>query len=74
MHSHIEKLNRIADEFIAVRHAIHQHPELGYKELKTSELVIQQLKSWGYSVSTGLGGTGVVGQLVKGEGSRRIGI
>ena len=48
MHSHIEKLNRIADEFIAVRHAIHRHPELGYKELKTSELVIQQLKSWGY--------------------------
>lgn len=74
MHSHIEKLNRIADEFISVRHAIHQHPELGYKELKTSELVIQQLKSWGYSVTTGLGGTGVVGQLVKGEGSRRIGI
>ncbi len=74
MHSHLESLNTIAQEFAIVRRDIHQHPELGYKEFRTSDLVIQLLNSWGYSVTTGLGGTGVVGQLIRGDGQKRIGI
>ena len=74
MHSHLESLNTIAQEFAIVRRDIHQHPELGYKEFRTSDLVIKLLISWGYSVTTGLGGTGVVGQLIRGDGQKRIGI
>lgn len=74
MHPHLESLKLIADEFTAVRRDIHKHPELGYQERRTSELVASQLRSWGYEVTTGLGQTGVVGQLKKGTGTKSIGI
>lgn len=61
-------------EFIGVRRDIHQHPELGFDEHRTSALVAEKLRTWGYAVSTGLGGTGLVGQLVRGQSGRRIGI
>jgi hippurate hydrolase len=50
------------------RHAIHQFPELGFEEERTSALVAQCLDEWGYEVHTGLAGTGVVGKLVVGTG------
>lgn len=61
-------------EFIALRRDIHQHPEMAFEEHRTSELVAQKLRSWGYQVWTGIGGTGVVGQLVRGTSSRAIGL
>jgi hippurate hydrolase len=63
-----------APENIAVRRDIHQHPELAYDEHRTSEIVAERLKAWGYDVETGLGGTGVVGRLVRGGGTRRVGL
>jgi amidohydrolase len=45
------------------RHEIHQHPELGNMELKTSALVASQLRSFGLEVRTNVGKTGVVGVL-----------
>lgn len=57
-----------------LRHDIHRHPELAYQETRTAGLVEQFLRACGLSVFTGVGGTGVVGQLRKGRGSRRIGI
>ena len=60
--------DRHADQFIALRHQIHQHPELAFEEFKTSELVAARLAEWGYQVERGLGGTGVVGQLKRGDG------
>ncbi|WP_020679992.1 M20 aminoacylase family protein [Marinobacterium rhizophilum] len=51
------------------RRAIHQNPELGFEEFNTSRLVTDCLRSWGYEVHTGLAVTGVVGQLVFGDGS-----
>jgi len=63
-----------ADEFVAVRHDIHRHPELGFEELRTSELVAERLAAWGYTVTRGIGGTGLVGQLKRGTGGKRLGI
>ncbi|HMS06995.1 MAG TPA: amidohydrolase, partial [Burkholderiaceae bacterium] len=63
-----------ADEFVAVRHDIHRHPELGFEEVRTSELVAERLAAWGYTVTRGIGGTGLVGQLKRGSGSKRLGI
>ena len=63
-----------ADEFIQLRRRIHAHPEIGFEEFETSRLVADCLSAWGYTVSTGIGGTGVVGQLKVGNGSKRIGI
>jgi len=64
----------LIDEFIAVRRDIHRHPEMAFDEHRTSQLVAERLRAWGYRVSTGLGGTGVVGQLVRGQGGKRIGL
>ncbi|WP_321885468.1 M20 aminoacylase family protein [Paraburkholderia bannensis] len=64
----------IEEEMIALRHAIHAHPELGFEEFVTSDLVAQKLAAWGYEVHRGLGGTGVVGTLKLGNGARRLGL
>ena len=64
----------LVEEFIEVRHDIHRHPEMAFDEHRTARLVAERLQSWGYQVTTGLGGTGVVGQLVRGKSSRRIGL
>jgi len=67
-------MQRYAQEFIALRHDIHQHPELPFDEHRTSDLVAERLRSWGYSVERGLGGTGVVGQMKRGAGRRTLGL
>ncbi|MEM7209492.1 MAG: M20 aminoacylase family protein [Pseudomonadota bacterium] len=58
----------------AWRHDIHQHPELGFEEDRTSDKVANLLESFGIEVHRGIGGTGVVGVLTKGDGDKRIGI
>lgn len=63
-------IQAIQDEMIALRHQIHSKPEIGFEEFLTSDLVAECLTKWGYKVHRGLGGTGVVGQLVNGEGPR----
>ncbi len=71
-------MDRLGDsaiqEFVALRRDIHRHPELAFNEHRTSELVAQKLRAWGYAVTTGLGGTGVVGQLRRGTSPRAIGL
>lgn len=54
------------------RRAIHQHPELGFQEQQTAQLVAENLRAWGLHVQTGVGKTGVVGSL--GNGTPAIGI
>ncbi len=63
-----------ADAFTKLRRDIHQHPEIGFQEFRTSDLVAQRLQRWGYTVTRGLGGTGVVGQLKRGAGTRKLGL
>lgn len=60
--------------FVALRRDIHMHPELGFEEHRTSELVAARLREWGVEVHTGIAGTGVVGVLRNGKGQRSIGL
>ena len=53
---------------VALRHDIHAHPELAFEEHRTSRLVATRLAELGLEVHTGLGGTGVVGTLRRGDG------
>jgi hippurate hydrolase len=62
------------DEIITLRHDLHQYPELAFQERRTSKLIAAHLSSWGYKVTTGIAGTGVVATLKRGDGERRIGI
>ncbi len=61
-------------EFIQLRRDIHRHPELAFEEHRTAELVASRLEAWGYSVHRGMGGTGVVGTLKRGNSQRRLGL
>ena len=70
----LEELHQQADEFIGLRRDIHHHPELAFDEHRTSALVAEKLQGWGYEVERGLGGTGVVGRLVRGDGARQLGL
>jgi len=47
---------------------IHQNPELGFMEVRTSGIIAKELKTLGYEVITGIGKTGVVGILKNGTG------
>jgi len=47
---------------------LHEHPELSHQETRTADEVARRLTAWGYEVTTGIGGTGVVGVLVNGAG------
>lgn len=63
-----------APEFVDLRRDLHRHPELAFAEQRTSDLVAGRLQAWGYRVERGLGGTGVVGQLRRGDGARTLGL
>ncbi|MDL2407056.1 M20 aminoacylase family protein [Rhizobium calliandrae] len=62
------------DEIIALRHDLHRYPELAFQERRTSKIIASLLSSFGYEVTTGVGGTGIVATLRGGDGGRRIGI
>jgi hippurate hydrolase len=60
--------------FVTIRRDIHAHPELGFEEHRTSEMVAKLLAEWGIEVHRGMAGTGVVGVLRRGSGTRTIGL
>ena len=47
---------------------LHQHPELSHQEHRTARCVAEELQKYGFTVLTGIGGTGVVGVLANGAG------
>ncbi|MFL6114358.1 MAG: amidohydrolase [Catenulispora sp.] len=48
---------------------LHAHPELSFQEVRTAGIVAGRLRSAGWEVTEGVGGTGVVGVLRGGLGS-----
>lgn len=52
------------DSLIAIRHDLHQHPELGFEETRTSRVIQRELSMLGVAFRAGLAkGTGVVAYL-----------
>ena len=64
----------IAEEIISIRRDIHKHPELGFEVHRTAELVSKHLNNLGFEVSTGIGKTGVVGDLIGKNDGPTIGL
>ncbi len=70
-------INRIAEftpELTAWRQDLHQHPELGFQEHRTSDFVAAKLAEWGIEVHRGIAGTGLVGVLKGQPGTGSIGL
>ena len=63
----IEKMDKkavsIIPKVVEWRRDIHQHPELGNREVRTSALIAGHLKALGIEVKTGIAKTGVIGVL-----------
>jgi amidohydrolase len=52
---------------VAWRRDLHQHPELGNREVRTAKVIADHLRGLGLQVKTGVATTGVVGVLVGGQ-------
>ena len=63
----LDKAHGIEDKLVPWRRDFHMHPELGFKETRTSDHVAEIAGSLGCRVRRGVGRTGVVAEL--GEGS-----
>ncbi len=69
-----DRIVRLHQEMTRIRRDIHAHPELGFEEQRTSDLVAKALAAYGCEVVRGIGKTGVVGTLRAGKGARAIGL
>ena len=61
------KIAALEPKVVAWRRDIHQHPELGNREVRTAKLVADHLRSLGIEVTEKVGHTGVVGILRGGK-------
>ena len=59
-------------ELVGWRRDLHRHPELGFQEHRTADVVARHLEELGFDVTTGIAETGVVGVLRgAADGARR---
>ena len=65
-------LSQLQTAMTAWRQDFHRHPEFGFEEKRTAQIVADRLRSFGIDVEEGIGGTGVVGTLKRGTANRSI--
>jgi amidohydrolase len=68
----IAKVNALVDadtpRLVGIFKDIHQNPEIGFTEVRTSGIVAKELKAFGFTVTEKIGKTGVVGVMANGPG------
>jgi amidohydrolase len=69
-----QRISDFAADLTAIRRDLHEHPELGFQEVRTAGIVAGKLRDWGIEVTTGIGKTGVVGVLRGARPGRTIGL
>ena len=65
-------LSQLQTAMTVWRQDFHRHPEFGFEEKRTAQIVADRLRSFGLDVEEGIGGTGVVGTLKRGTANRSI--
>ena len=70
----IESILADAASIALVRRDLHAHPELCFEEVRTADVIAEQLADWGIPVHRGLGKTGVVAILKNGTSERAVGL
>ncbi|NJE48889.1 amidohydrolase [Thermococcus sp. 9N3] len=61
----VKEAERIKDQIIAWRRDFHMWPELKYEEERTSKIVEEHLREWGYRIKRV--GTGIIADIGEGE-------
>src|SRR5690606_40171648 len=67
----LNQARAMQNQLTSWRRDFHQHPELGFEEVRTAGIVAAELRRLGLPVQTGVGKTGVVASI--GEGSPVVG-
>jgi amidohydrolase len=62
------RIDKLSSEFVGWRQHLHAHPELAFEEKETAAFIAGKLRDFGLEVHEGIGGTGVVGLLRRGNG------
>ena len=70
----IDRIASLETELTRWRRDIHAHPELGFEETRTADIVARKLEGFGLEVHRGIGKTGVVGVLRAGSSRRSVGL
>jgi amidohydrolase len=68
----LDRARELQPQITNWRRDIHMHPELGFQEHRTAQLVAETLRGFGLHVETGVGKTGVVGSV--GDGAPLVAI
>ena len=66
------RAEQLREQLVSIRRSIHAHPEYGFQEYETAQLISNTLKKLGARVREGVAKTGVIGEL--GTGQPVIGI
>src|SRR5271165_2326649 len=61
-------LDGLREDLEALYKDLHAHPELPFAEHRTAGIAAERLAAAGFTVTTGIGGTGVAGVLRNGDG------
>src|SRR5947209_7007320 len=68
----VQRVNAVVDKeygsLAQLYQQLHANPELAFEEVQTAARMAKELKALGFEVTTGVGGTGVVGVLKNGNG------
>lgn len=69
-----EMVDVIYPQLVSIRRDLHQHPELGLEEYRTSALILDYLKQWNINVTQLIGETAIVGLIEGKAGDKTIGL
>jgi amidohydrolase len=63
----LKKSKAIQSDLVKWRRGFHMYPELGFEEHRTSRKISEVINGFGYRIRTGVGKTGVVAEIGKGN-------
>lgn len=70
----LSEVSKLQPEMKTWMDHLHANPELNMDTHKTAAFLAEKLKSWGYDVAEGVGGTGLVASMTVGNGTKAIGM
>ena len=73
-HEVLNQIKVFEEIMVGWRHDLHMHPEIGFEEHRTSDMIARTLAGFGFEVHRHIGKTGVVGRLAVGDSTRSIGL
>lgn len=62
----------LIQDLVTLRQDIHAHPEMAFKENRTSDLIARKLTEWGVQLDRGIAKTGIVAAIKAGTSERAI--